>query len=638
MPSTAGWTLTQWRAAWQDRDGGAGLVRQLLAHLRMAADPAWICLATEQQLDDQLAALRARWDAAGGELARLPLYGVPFAIKDNIDAAGWPTTAACPAFAHRAGESATVVRQLIDSGAVLIGKTNLDQFATGLVGTRSPYGAVPNSFDARYVSGGSSSGSASVVARGLVPFALGTDTAGSGRVPAGLNNLVGVKPTRGWFSTRGVLPACQTLDCVSLFTLTLDDAAALSAVIGRYDAADPWSRPAPPATSLQPGAIESAIAAAAAAPAGSAAAATPLAGVRIGIPDPLEFFGDRQAQAVFEANLAALRAAGAMVTPFDAQPLHQVAQLLYDGAWVAERHVVIAPLLATQPDAVHPVVRDIVMRATTQSADDAFAGIYKLAQLARQVEPLWQRFDLIVVPTAPAAYTIDQVMANPVELNSRLGLYTNFVNLLDWCALALPGGLRADGVPAGITALAPAWQDARLMGFARLWQRVSNWTLGATGLAQPAVAAAAVAGFASPLSDAAAAAGRVRLAVVGAHLRGMPLNHQLTSRHAGFVEATRTATAYRLYALPGTTPPKPGLARSADGAAIDVELWDLTPAAFGEFVAEIPSPLGIGTLELADGRLVKGFICEPYALGPALDITRFGGWRAYINSIKGDQA
>ena len=593
-----GWTIAQWQAAYRD---GAEPEALLAGHAASGSpeDNAWIRRVDRAQLDEQLDGLRLLLAAAGGDISRLPLYGVPFAIKDNIDAAGWPTTAACPEFAYTPDEDATVVRRLRAAGAILIGKTNLDQFATGLVGTRSPHGAVANTFNPDYVSGGSSSGSASVVARGIAAFSLGTDTAGSGRVPAGFNNIVGLKPTKGWLSTAGVVPACRTLDCVSIFALTVDDADKVAGVAGGYDDADPYSRRMP------------------------AGAALPWPKApRLAVPASLEFFGDAQAAAVFDDAVRALRADGAQVEPIDFAPFGELAALLYQGPWVAERFAAVESLWQDNPDAINPVVRGIVEQAARYSAVDAFKAEYRRAELTRRIHRALEGFDALVVPTSPSIYTIAQLEADPVTLNSRLGVYTNFANLADLSALAVPAGMRADGLPSGITLIGLAWQDRALAQFGRQWQARRGLPLGATGAPLPAIA-----------TDTAPAADTVRVAVVGAHLTGMPLNHQLTSRHAVFVEKTATAGDYRLYALANTTPRKPGLVKADSGAAIEVELWDVPVTAFGAFVAEIPAPLGIGTLELADGRLVKGFICEPRGLEGARDITAFGGWRAYLASL-----
>ncbi|MCO6056537.1 allophanate hydrolase [Pseudomonas sp. MOB-449] len=589
-------TLADWQQAYRDQLQPADLLHALRQRLD-ADDNAWISLASAEQLDAQLDELANRLTAAEGQRERLPLYGVPFAIKDNIDAAGWTTTAACPAFAYEAAEDATVVARLRAAGAILIGKTNLDQFATGLVGTRSPYGAVPNAFDPDYVSGGSSSGSASVVARGLVPFTLGTDTAGSGRVPAGFNNIVGLKPTRGWLSTTGLVPACRTLDCISVFALTVADAETVARISGGYDARDPYSRQNPNSAPVGMGAQP-----------------------KFAVPDALEFFGDEQTRAVFESALDKLRALGAEISPIDFSPFRQLAEQLYQGSWVAERTVAAGAIFADQPESMDPVVRGILANGLNYSACDAYRAEYLRAELARRINESLAGFDALVVPTSPTIRRIAEMAEEPVHYNAQFGTYTNFTNFADLSALALPAGFRADGLPAGITLLAPVWHDAALASFGKRWQASLDLPLGATGRALPAPPAPAQ------------APGCVRVAVVGAHLTGMPLNVQLTSRNAVLVEEARTASDYRLFALPGTVPPKPGLARSRDGAELIIELWDIPQARFGEFVAEIPPPLGIGNLQLADGRWVKGFICEPYALEGARDITGFGGWRAFIAS------
>ncbi len=596
MPSTA-FTLADWQQAYRDAAQPAELLHRLLKQLDSAdsADNAWICLASAGQLDAQLSHLQTLHDNAAGRLDALPLYGVPFAIKDNIDAAGWPTSAGCPSFAYAAAQDATAVARLRAAGAILIGKTNLDQFATGLVGTRSPQGAVVNSFNPAYVSGGSSSGSASVVARGLVPFSLGTDTAGSGRVPAGFNNIVGLKPTRGWLPTTGVVPACRTLDCLSVFALTVQDAETVATIASGDDGADPYARPNP----------------------NRAPVGMPRQPV-FAVPDSLEFFADRQAQAAFAQALEQLSALGVTLKTLDFGPFRELAEQLYCGPWVAERTVAVE---GVDPAHLDPVVRDIVANGHRYSACDAYKAEYRRAALSRTLNAALSDFDALVVPTSPTIRSLAEMAQEPVLFNSQFGTYTNFTNLADLSALALPASLRADGLPAGITLLAPAWHDRALAAFGKRWQASLDLPLGATGRrlpVQPPVRAVP--------------AGSVRLAVVGAHLTGMPLNSQLTQRDAVLVEQTQTSPDYRLYALPGTVPPKPGLARSGDGDSITVELWDIPLARFGEFVAEIPAPLGIGTLTLADGRSVKGFICEPWALNDARDITRFGGWRAFIAS------
>lgn len=602
---TCGFTLSEWQHHYQTRPAGERLacvsatIEALVADLD-SDDNAWLYLATPAQRERQYRQLAQRLEAVAGDLSRLPLFGVPFAIKDNIDVGGWPTSAACPAFTYQAAADATVVANLRAAGAIALGKTNLDQFATGLVGTRSPYGAVVNSFDSRYVSGGSSSGSASVVARGLVPFALGTDTAGSGRVPAGFNNIVGLKPTKGRLSNRGVVPACRLNDTVSVFALTVADAAQVAELASGFDPADPYSRPDP-----------------------HTAPADIPAAPRFAVPAQLEFFGDVQAERAFHRALAQLQAGGATLEPLDFAPFRTLAEQLYYGPWVAERTVAIEQVLDASPQAIDPVVRGIVGNGLGYSACDAYKAEYLRAELARQIAQRLAPFDALVVPTAPTIRTLAEMAQEPVLFNSQFGTYTNFTNLADLSALALPGPLREDGLPAGITLIAPAWHDRALVAFGLRWQRQSALPLGATGRALP------------PQPAPAPSSGHVRLAVVGAHLSGMPLNVQLTQRDAVRVEQTVTAPCYRLYALADTEPPKPGLARVAQGAAIRLELWDIPLARFGEFVAEIPAPLGIGTLLLADGRRVKGFICEAWALEGATDITEFGGWRDYLAGVKG---
>ncbi|PLR51232.1 allophanate hydrolase [Chimaeribacter arupi] len=600
-----GFTLDEWQQHYREHYRAAPetlftTLHEVLTGLD-AQDNAWIYRATVEQLNAQTEALLQRLEAQGGDLAAFPLFGVPFAVKDNIDVGGWPTSAACPAFTYQAERDAAVVANLRDAGAIVLGKTNLDQFATGLVGTRSPFGAVCNSFNPAYVSGGSSAGSASVVARGLVAFALGTDTAGSGRVPAGFNNIVGLKPTKGWLSNRGVVPACRLNDCVSVFALTVTDALTVAEAAGGYDAADAYSRRNPhTAPAMMP------------------------AAPRFAVPDSLAFFGDTQNQQAFAAALAQLKACGVTLETVDFSPFRALAEQLYQGPWVAERTVAVGALLDEQPEAMDPVVRGIIAGGKNYSACDAWRAEYLRAELAREINDALAPFDALVVPTSPTLRTLDEMAQEPVRFNSQFGTYTNFTNLADLSALALPASLREDGLPAGITLIAPAWHDAALAHFGRRWQQSLTLPLGATGRPLPP------AYLTPPLPP---TDGVVQVAVVGAHLSGMPLNHQLTTRRAVLLAQTTTAAHYRLFALPGTQPPKPGLVRDEGGSAITVELWAMPLARFGEFVAEIPAPLGIGTLELADGRRVKGFICEPAALNGAQEITSFGGWRNYLSSL-----
>lgn len=530
-----------------------------------------------------------------------PLAGLRFAIKDNIDLADVPTTAACPAFARTPTQHAHVVERLLAAGAAAVGKTNLDQFACGLNGTRSPYGPVPNSFDARFVSGGSSSGSACVVATGEVDFALGTDTAGSGRVPAGLNNIVGIKPSKGLLSARGVVPAAQSVDCVSILARTVGTALQVLRAAQGFDAADPFSR----ALTLEQSPFP--------------------ARFRFGVPDTLAFFGDDAAAHAFDDAVARLVAMGGTKVTIDYAPLSEAAGLLYDSALVSERYAAVRAFFDEhEADVIEPV-RTILAAGRKYSAADLVDAQIRLRALAQRAAPMWDGIDLLLVPTAPTHYTIDAMQADPVVLNRNLGSYTNFVNLLDYAAISVPSSIRADGLPFGVTLIGRCGADLQLADLGQRYHHASGLTLGATG--QPLPAPVAV--FA-----AAPAASTVRVAVVGAHLSGMPLNVQLTERGATLAATTRTAPVYRLYALPGTVPPKPGMARVnvADGMAIDVELWDMPVAQYGSFVALIPSPLGIGTIALTDGTAVQGFVCESLALADAEDISHHGGWRNYMAS------
>ncbi|HLH49725.1 MAG TPA: allophanate hydrolase [Roseiarcus sp.] len=533
--------------------------------------------------------------------AGMPLYGAPFAIKDNIDLAGAPTTAACPPFAYVARESATVVRRLVDAGAIPIGKTNLDQFATGLNGTRSPYGAPASALSAEHVSGGSSSGSAVAVAAGLVSFSLGTDTAGSGRVPAAFNNLVGLKPTKGLISTHGVVPACRSLDCVSIFALTADDARDVLAVAGGFDAIDPFSRASDEPRRSCPREIR---------------------GARFGVPKPrqLNYFGNAEGARLFDAMLRRIQKMGGELVEIDFAPFLETARLLYEGPWVAERYVAIRDFIDRHPDALFPVTRQIIGGGAKPLAADAFAAYYRLKELQRVIEPVWRQIDVLVTPTAGRHYTIAEMLADPIRLNSNLGYYTNFMNLLDLAAVAAPAGLQSDGLAFGVTLAAPAWSDQALCALADALHREQNLKLGALGHHLPPKRA----------GRASASPSTVRLAVCGAHMSGLPLNHQLTERGARLHRRCRTAPTYRLFALPGGPPARPGLLRVDNGRAIEVEVWEVPIAAFGSFVAGIPAPLGIGSLELEDGETVKGFICEAHGVKGARDITDLGGWRRYL--------
>ncbi|MDM0111481.1 allophanate hydrolase [Variovorax sp. J22R133] len=534
------------------------------------------------------------------------LSGLSFAAKDNIDVAGVPTTAACPAFAHTPEAHAHVVQRLLAAGAALAGKTNLDQFACGLNGTRSPYGAVPNAFDARYVSGGSSSGSAYVVATGQVDFALGTDTAGSGRVPAGLNNIVGIKPSKGLLSARGVVPAAQSVDCVSIFARTVDMATRVLLAAIEFDAKDPYAR----ALTLT---------------------RTPFpAQFRFGVPAQLAFFGDDAAKTAFDDAIARLESLGGRRVDIDYAPLAQAADLLYDSALVSERYAAVRGFFDDYEAEVMEPVRGILARGRRYSAADYADALTQLRALAQRAAPMWRDIDVLLLPTAPTHYTIEEMLADPVVLNRNLGAYTNFVNLLDYAAIAVPASMRPDGLPFGITLVGPCASDLQLADLGQRFHHSTGLTLGATGERMPAPVA--IPGVAKPAT--------VKVAVVGAHLSGMPLNWQLTERGATLLEKTHTTPQYRLYALPGTVPPKPGLVRAPQGhgASIAVEVWEMPVAHYGSFVALIPAPLGIGTLVLADGSSVQGFACESLATEGASDITHLGGWRKYIESRQSNAA
>lgn len=536
----------------------------------------------------------------------LPLYGIPFAIKDNIDLENIPTTAGCEAFAYTPKQSAFVVQQLIDAGAIPIGKTNLDQFATGLVGTRSPWGACGNAFDARYISGGSSSGSGVATALGLVSFALGTDTAGSGRVPAAFNNIIGVKPSKGLVSLRGVVPACRSLDCVSVFALTADDANQVLDIMVAYDPEDDFACQNPFANNVRHYANVS-------------------ASFKFGVPQTaqLEFFGNDNAWRLFKKSIEKLESLGGKKVEIDFSPFLQAARLLYEGPWVAERYVAIEKMLTENPAELLPVISTIIGGAKSKTAMDVFKAQYQLQHCYQQAKQVLAAVDFLVTPTTGTIYTIEEVNRDPITLNSHLGYYTNFMNLLDCASVAVPAGFLDKHLPWGITFVADKFSDRKLLSFANRWQQALSLPLGATQ--QPLGSSRLQSTPAMTHNNV------IPVVVCGAHLEALPLNWQLRERGANLFEKTKTSASYRLYALAGGPPFRPGLVRdTTHGSAIEVEVWDVPASELGSFVAGIPAPLGIGKVELMDGRWLSGFICEPCAMVDAEEITPFGGWRSYL--------
>ncbi|MBX4906611.1 MULTISPECIES: allophanate hydrolase [Rhizobium] len=589
--------LTSLRAAYEAGKSPLDIIEIVIARRNDATDPAiFITPTPDEALRAEARALMER----APEPNSLPLWGIPFAVKDNIDVTGLPTTAACPAFSYQPETDATVVARLRAAGAIVIGKTNLDQFATGLNGTRSPYGVPRSVFDKDYVSGGSSSGSAVAVASGLASFALGTDTAGSGRVPAAFNNLVGIKPTPGLVPNVGVVPACRSVDVVTVFAATVGDGVAIRKVMEGYDAADPFSRKAVPAS-------------------------LPTSGLRIGVLDGAEreFFGNSHVEALYDAAIERARALGATIVAFDYAPFRQAAELLYNGPWVAERLAAVKDFLATNAADFDPTVRTIIEGAKAYDAVAAFEGRYKLEALRQKTGKEWEKADILMLPTSPTTYTVEEMMADPIVKNGHFGRYTNFVNLLDCAAIAVPAGFDADGhLPAGVTLIGPAFTDDAVASFADAMHRAAN-----AGMGMDRLSAIPEASRVAPADD-----GLVPIVVVGAHLTGMPLNHELTRPGGRRIKSCRTAPDYRLFVLPGTVPPKPGLVREPgfDGKGLEVEVWKVTPETFGRFVQNIPAPLGIGKVALDDGSQISGFLCEAHAIEGAREITELGGWRAYV--------
>lgn len=558
----------------------------------------WISLRERAELLTEAKKLEA------DDPALLPLYGIPFAIKDNIDYSGLPTTAACPAFSYLPEQTAFAVRLLIDAGAVLIGKTNMDQFATGLTGTRAPepYGICKNALNPDYISGGSSSGSAVAVALNIVSFTLGTDTAGSGRIPAAFNNIVGVKPTRGLISCSGVVPACRSLDCVSLFSHSVAEAEYLLDIVNAADKDDIYAR-------CERSLFEPII--------------KPEAKLRIGVPKPdqLNFFGDKESAELFRESITALQTMGEVVE-VDLQPFLEAAALLYEGPWIAERYAGIRRFVDAYPDQLHPVIRQILLPATEKTAVNVFDSLHRLKVLKRQALSILRGLSCMVVPTAPGIYRIDEVLADPVTLNSRLGYYTNYMNLLDLCGVAIPSGFYANGLPFGITLFAEALSDLRLLALAKRYETCRQTKSPPFSISKNLTATATPSARYS------------RIAVCGAHMQGLPLNGQLLALGARFLAATRTSPHYRLYALAIAPPQRPGLIRDeAQGKCIDLELWELPKENLADFIRNIKSPLCIGSIEMEDGQWEYGFLCENYPILNSVEITRYGGWRPYLKAL-----
>ncbi len=575
------------------------VMQEVLRRIDAADDQAiWISRRTAEDVLADAAALETADPRA------LPLYAIPFAVKDNIDVAGIPTTAGCPRYSYQPQQSAFVVQRLIEAGAVLIGKTNLDQFATGLVGLRSPYGAPRNPFDAAYIPGGSSSGSAVAVARSLVSFALGTDTAGSGRVPAAFNNVVGLKPTRGVVSSSGVVPACRSLDCVSIFARSVPDAAHVLSVAGTFDARDPFARQFAVPVSVPP------------------------SDMIVGIPDvsKLDFFGNEEYRRLFWEAVARVRPLVAETRELDIQPFLEAAKLLYDGPWVAERYDAVGKFLESNPDHVLPVTKGIIERGKSHTAAEAFRAMYRLEELKSEARRIFEEVDALLLPTTGTIYTCEQVMREPVVLNSNLGRYTNFMNLLDLCGVAVPSGFTSSGLPFGITLMVSAFCEAQVLELGALLHSAAE-TGTTVERVNPDAVTPAVESF---------KAKKVNLVVCGAHMRGLPLNQELLELGGRFVRESKTAPWYQLFALPGGPPFRPGLVRTKErkgqGRGVAVEVWSLSEEAFGRFVANIPAPLGIGKVELADGSFLSGFLCEAYATADATDITQLGSWRKFLET------
>lgn len=551
-----------------------------------------------------------------------PLWGIPFAIKDNIDVAGVPTTAGCEAFAYTPKEHATVVERLVQAGAIPLGKTNLDQFATGLVGTRSPYGEAHNALRPELISGGSSSGSAVAVARGHAVFSLGTDTAGSGRVPAALNELVGYKPSLGSWPVKGVVPACASLDCVTVFAHSLEETLLVDSIARGIDEADPWSRHVPRQRAKLP--------------------------AKLCLPKQAVAFYGPFAEKYQGAWLGALERLEQLNFPIeyvDYDLFSDAAAILYGGPYVAERWADLSGFIDSNPGAAFPVTERILRSGSAAEYDAAsvFTAMHKLQAYKLEARKLLQDA-VLAMPTCGGTWTREQVRQEPYSTNSDMGRYTNHCNLLDLCAVAVPSSAADERLPFGITLFALAENEHLLIEAARSFvdggersneagsaessqTAVGNAHSHANAQISVAVDLTQASEGEAPAMALAPAEKMIVVAVCGLHMRGYPLEKQMNGLQARFIREASSAPHYKLVKLP-TTPAKPGMIkRQHGGASIELELWEMSPASFGTFTSLIPAPLGIGKVELLDGSEVSGFVCEAYAAEDAEDITAYGGWR-----------
>ena len=592
-------TLSQLRNQYEEKSLTPTILIETLWSKLESADPAiWIHRISKKSLLERAAELE------GQSPSELPLYGIPFAVKDNMDVAGCPTSAGCPDFSYQAKTDAYVVELLLSAGAILIGKTNMDQFATGLVGTRSPYGVPGNAFDPQFIPGGSSSGSAVAVATGLVSFSLGTDTAGSGRVPASFNNLLGYKPTRGKLSNRGIIPACRSLDCVSVFGLQVADIWEVLSILEKWDPLDPFSRKVKENISYS-------------------VSENPK--VAVLSDDLLDFFGDSMAQKAYQKSVDVLVKSGLDLHPVDLSPFLEAAELLYSGPWVAERHLATSPLIKESPDSFLPETRRIINKGSEPSAREAFLAQYKLAELRREADKIWENFDFIALPTTGTIFTMEAIFHDPIELNSKLGRYTNFMNLLDLCGCAVPTAFREDGLPSGLTLFAAAFQDLEVLKWAGRIHRTAATGAGLELKFEP-----------EPLCDSQPKA-TIDLFVCGSHMSELPLNHQLTELGAEYLGEAETDPHYRMYILPSTEslPIRPGLVRCKEETiSLPGELWRIPLKNFGAFMLKIRFPLGISQVQMNNGKTEYGFCCDPSGVESGSEITHFRGWRSYLAENK----